>query len=395
MKILWLASWYPNPYEPVNGDFIQRHAQAVAELIPLDLIHVLQTGHRIAIKKEEAWINKKANLTEYIYAFKFEPRGNEWFDKIRYNILYHRYYKKIIARYLKEKGKPDLIHVHVPVKAGMIAMAVLKKYNIPFIVSEQSSHYEETSPDYFYKRSNYFQRNTKRIFEAAAAVTNVSATIGKKLQSLFNIKNYRTIHNLADTDLFYYKPKQRNSKLRFLHVSAMGEQKNPAGIINALAQLNNVFKDWECIFCGPYKKELQSLTKQLGLETCIRFTGEVSYDQVAAAMQQADIFILFSNHENFPCVVAEALCCGLPVISSNAGGVAEAVNEHNGIIVNPGNTETLAKAMYKAATTLYEYDRESISSDATGLYNKKKIAAQFVELYNELISKNDEKPRKR
>jgi glycosyltransferase involved in cell wall biosynthesis len=45
--------------------------------------------------------------------------------------------------------------------------------------------------------------------------------------------------------------------------------------------------------------------------------------------KKADAFILFSRHENFPCVVIEALCCGLPVVASNVGGIAEAVDETN------------------------------------------------------------------
>ena len=44
MKVLWLASWYPDEYEPTNGDFIQRHAKATAQLMHVDLIHVAQAG---------------------------------------------------------------------------------------------------------------------------------------------------------------------------------------------------------------------------------------------------------------------------------------------------------------------------------------------------------------
>src|SRR5689334_908310 len=98
MKILWLTSWYPNPNEPVSGDFIQRHAEAVAELISIDVIHVLQSGASVPVKKEISIVNRKKNLTEYIYAFEFKPSGNKITDVLRYNILYHRYYKKIIEK---------------------------------------------------------------------------------------------------------------------------------------------------------------------------------------------------------------------------------------------------------------------------------------------------------
>ncbi|QEC65828.1 glycosyltransferase family 4 protein [Panacibacter ginsenosidivorans] len=396
MRILWLASWYPNPYEPFNGDFIQRHAQAVAELLPVDVIHVLQAGRSLPVEKTALIVNKKNGLTEYVHVFKFRPFGIAWVDKLWYNILYHRYYSKIIKEYFAKNGKPDLIHVHVPVKAGLIALRLLKKKNIPFIVSEQSSHYEETSPDYFLKRSKYFQVNTRRIFSNAISVTNVSETIGKKLQSYFELKNYRTIHNLVDTDLFYYKQKEKNNKLRFIHVSAMGEQKNPAGIIRALAQLNIFHKEWECVLCGPYKQELKLMVEENELHAQIQFTGEVAHDRVAKEMQQADVFILFSNHENFPCVVAEALCCGLPVIAANAGGVAEAVNDSNGIIVNAGDVEQLTNALHNIVKSFDKYDRAIISANAKVLYNKKRIAEQFVELYNDinnsLINKGYEKP---
>lgn len=388
MKILWLTSWYPNPNEPVSGDFIQRHAEAVAELISIDVIHVLQSGACVPVKKEISIVNKKKNLTEYIYAFEFKPSGNKITDLLRYNILYHRYYRKIIEKYFTENGKPDLIHVHVPIKAGLAALYILKKFKIPYIVSEQSSHYEASSPDYFFKRSRYYRHNVKRVFENAIAVTNVSSTIGKKLQEFFRINNYYTIHNLVNTEFFNYKPKQRNDKIRFIHVSAMGEQKNPKGIIEALALLKESNKNWECIFCGPYHNEFESLIREKYLETHIHFTGEIKYEHVAAEMQSADVFILFSNHENFPCVIIEALCCGLPVVSSNAGGISEAINESNGIIVNVGNTKELAKGLFTMINDIDKYDPENISENAIRLYNKKNIANQFLDLYKTIVDEN-------
>jgi len=387
MKVLWLPSWYPNPIEPVSGDFIQRHAEAVAELIPIDVIHLLQSGANVFIEKEITIVNRKKNLTEYIHAFEFKPSGNKLLDVLRYNILYHRYFKKIVNEYFASNGKPDLIHVHVPIKAGLAAIYILKKFNVPYIVSEQSSHYESSSPDYFFNRSRYYRYNTKRVFENAIAVTNVSSTIGKKLQSFFRIKNYYTIHNLVNTEFFNYKSKERNDKIRFIHVSAMGEQKNPKGIIEALALLKQLNKNWECIFCGPYNNKLESIVKEKELEAYIHFTGEIKYEQVSDEMQSADAFILFSNHENFPCVIIESLCCGLPVVTSNAGGISEAINESNGIIVTVGNAKELAEGLLGMIINSDKYDRKNISEKAIALYNKKNIANQFLELYKNIIDK--------
>src|SRR4051812_22782369 len=135
-KVLWLASWYPNPYEPFNGDFIQRHAESVAAFLPIDVIHVLQLGSDKKIEADKIIINKKGDLAEYIHIFSFNRTGIKLIDKIRYNLLYKRYYKKILNEYLLRNGKPSLIHVHIPMKAGLMAMYALKKFGIPYIVSE-------------------------------------------------------------------------------------------------------------------------------------------------------------------------------------------------------------------------------------------------------------------
>ena len=138
MKVLWLASWYPDEYEPTNGDFVQRHAKAVSQLMPVDLIHVAQAGKNSA-HLNKIVINNDGNLHEAIHYFFFKGTGLSIIDNIRYNKAYLRYYKNILQQYVKEKGKPDLLHVHVPMKAGMIAMKLSKQLNIPYIVSEHSS----------------------------------------------------------------------------------------------------------------------------------------------------------------------------------------------------------------------------------------------------------------
>jgi glycosyltransferase involved in cell wall biosynthesis len=77
----------------------------------------------------------------------------------------------------------------------------------------------------------------------------------------------------------------------------------------------------------------------------IEFTGEIAYEEVAKAMQQADCLLLFSHIENSPCVIGEALCCGLPVIASRVGGIPELIDEQNGILVPAADETALLNAM--------------------------------------------------
>ena len=178
MKILWLASWYPNPYEPVNGDFIQRHAQAVAQFIPLDVIHVVQVGKDVPVRDEQIE-STRGNIHEMIHSFSFRKWGIGWIDKIRYQLKYRKFYVHLLLQYEKRYGRPALMHVHVPLKAGLLALFFKKRWKIPYIVSEQSSLYERRAEDSFDRRSLFFRYHTRAIFRGASLVTNVSASIGK------------------------------------------------------------------------------------------------------------------------------------------------------------------------------------------------------------------------
>lgn len=384
MKLLWLASWYPDEYEPTNGDFVQRHAKAVAQLMAVDVIHVAQTGKDFG-SLSKVVLNNENNLHEFIHYFSFTKTGIVWLDKIRYNKTYLRYYKNILHQYIKEKGKPDLIHVHVPMKAGIIALNFSKQFSIPYIVSEHSSLYLKIAKDNFHSRSFYFRYYTKKILQHAALVTNVSAAIASVLQQMFDLKTVRIIPNVVDTSYFNFKLKEKNKVFRWLHVSTQLPLKNVDKIIEAFKNISTIRNDWELIIVGPINKKYEMLAEQLNLQAKIKFTGEISYKEVATEMQKADVFVMFSKHENFPCVIIEALCCGLPVVASNVGGIAEVVNETNGILIEANNTNELQSAIISVMNNINQYNAEKISAEAISKYNYYMIAQQFISVYKEVL----------
>ncbi len=383
-KVLWLASWYPNPAEPVLGDFIQRHAKAVSLFVRADVIHVMQGGKDTSCQNimiESA----NGQLTETVCNFSFQKCGIAFADKIRYNLKYLKFYTHVLKRYEQQHGKPDLIHVHVPMKAGLLAMKFAKRWNVPYIVSEQSSMYDYSDAGSFSRRSYFFRTNTAKIFRNAGVVTNVSGTIGKIIQELFQLKKIEAVHNVADTSFFFYKPKRINKNFRWLHVSSLYMQKNIPGMLRAFAMLKEIKTDWELVIVGPVTESLRQLAVSLQLQDHIQFTGEIAYHKVAEEMQQADAFLLFSNHENFPCVIAEALCCGLPVVSSDAGGVKEAVNESNGMLVAREDEQGLMNAVIAISSNYNLYNRKKISEVAMQKFSYETIGRKIISIYQQAL----------
>jgi glycosyltransferase involved in cell wall biosynthesis len=381
MKIIWLASWYPNQIHPFEGDFIQRHARAVSLYNPVTVFYVSQLVEHNSPKENKNIERINKDVTEKIIFFNFAKTRFVFLDKIVFNWRYYNTYRKVIKDYISKHGKPDLIHVHVPMKAGMIGKWIKKRWGVPYIVSEHSSHYNEGTGDNFFAKSFFHRHNVKRIFQEASAVTNVSGIVGNTLMSLFQLPNVQTIHNTVDTYFFCYNS-QPVSKFRFFHASTLSEHhKNIHGILFAVSGLMKQRQDFELIIAGPASEVLKQKVIDLGLEPFVRLIGEVTYQEVASQMQKASAFLLFSRYENFPCVIIEALCCGLPVIASDVGGISEAVDDTNGILVQSENGEQLIQAMNKMIDGYESFNRLEIAEKAKGAYSFEVIGKEIFELY--------------
>ncbi len=377
-KILWLCSWYPGKTEPFNGDFIQRHAQAAALYNDIHVIHVMgdTTG---VIKETVTEIKKENGLTEQIVYIKKSTTAWGRFSG-HYKLLY--LYKDATRKYIKENGKPDLVHVHVPVKAGIFGLWMKRKYGIPYVLTEHWGIYNEVADLNYTGRNNLFKKYTKKIFEQAAKFISVSRFLAEGVNRMVIKKNYETVPNVVNTSLFFYKEKPAGASFRFIHVSNMVALKNAEGILRAFRSLQEKNSNTTLIMAGDTNDRIRQYAAEQGLSADkVIFKGEIPYQQVAEEMQQADSFILFSNIENSPCVIGEALCCGLPVIASRVGGVPELVNETNSILIEAGDENALVNAMQQMIGSRIKFNPKKIAEEAGAIFSYDVVGKRFDEIY--------------
>lgn len=97
---------------------------------------------------------------------------------------------------------------------------------------------------------------------------------------------------------------------------------------------------------GTRLEEMRSLASELKLDDRVEFTGRVEPDEVPALFNAATLFTMSSDYEGLPMAALEAGQFGRPIVTTDAGGTAEAlIPGETGLVVEPGNPDALAVAL--------------------------------------------------
>lgn len=387
-KILFLSSWYPSRVDPFNGDFIERHAKCISLTNQVYVIYIVKDP---SIKNGKWEIDKKVSPNLITYRGYYPSKKEYGFlEKFYSNIIYRKIQKKIFKLIRVEYGMPDIVHLNVMMKAGLFARWLKKKYELPFVLSEHWTGYSAERKDNYKEKNPLYKYFSKRIFKQCNWLLPVTEDLGKKMTHLFGQKNFTAIPNVVDTNLFHNDPNKKHDKIKFIHVSSLGYHKNIWGILHSIEKLFEERNDFEVHLIGPPSKEIVDWTATRGLlNNCIFFTGIIPYEKVAENMRKSDSLLMFSRYENLPCVILEALCCGLPIISTDVGGIREVINDENGILIPSENEEELLKAMDYMITNMNQFNREKIALDAQNKFNYNTVGQQFNEIYYQVKNKGD------
>lgn len=132
-------------------------------------------------------------------------------------------------------------------------------------------------------------------------------------------------------------------------------QKNQKMLIDAYAAVIKKYPEYQLVIYGEgsYRADLENYVKMLKLKEKILFPGSVTdlYDKI----KTADLFILSSDYEGMPNALIEAMCLGLPVISTKVSGATDLIKHgENGLLVEVGNVKELEDAI---ETMLSEEER--------------------------------------
>ncbi len=381
--ILWLVSWYPGKTDLFNGDFIERHAKAVASFTPIVVIFVTKD---VSLKKGQFVIEKEVEGNLTVYRGYYGSSAFPFTEKLYSSFRYFDLQRKIFAQIKKERGNPGLVHVHMAFKAGIFARYLKARKHIPYVITEHWTGYYQKSPNSIYKADFFSKQLTKWVLKGGSLLLPVAHKLGETINLLVPVK-YEVIPNVVDTNLFFYKPEELKLP-RFIHPSTMSYVKNPEGILRVAIELHKEGYEFELLMVGGVPDSLLELAeKSGGLNQYLFFKKEIPYTQVATEMQNSSALVLFSRFENLPCVILEALCCGLPVISADVGGIKEVVDETNGILVKSEDEKALRKAFKNMIDNYHLFDRKKIALDSAETFAYRTIGKQILDTYKHVLNK--------
>lgn len=235
----------------------------------------------------------------------------------------------------REGWMPDVVQLNVIQKQGLLALYLKKRYGIPYVIVEHWSGYLPENGAYLRNNGSLKRKIYEKIAAEASVIMPVSERLKEAMQTC-GIQNARweKIHNVVD-DFFFEKPELRNdvitepqdSRKTLLHVSCFDESaKNVKGLLRAAKMLTEKRQDWCLVLVGTGAdyKEVRAYADTLAFpEGTLRWTGELTPQEVANEMHHADALVLSSRYETYGIILAEALATGLPILSTPVGIASE------------------------------------------------------------------------
>lgn len=237
-----------------------------------------------------------------------------------------------------DRFSPDVVHTHLYACVYTALWPMLRKK--PFL------HTFHTLPEVENKRLVRRLLTTHLIRKGAMIPVAISESIRKMVADFYGISADRVpmVYNPVDMKKFSGKTADDDGVFRFITVGRLSEVKNQQMMLRAFGAFLAKGYDAKLQMLGRGEEEanLKSLAQDLGIQERVEFVGYVS--NVEDYLMNAQVFLLSSRYEAQPLSILEAMAAGLPVISTDVGGVSDIVTD-NGILVPADNGNAMMQAM--------------------------------------------------
>ena len=197
------------------------------------------------------------------------------------------------------------------------------------------------------------------------------------------------INNLIELDDFVFHERQ---PLRPVFLSNRNLEKHYGveHVLRAFAIIQQNIPEAELTIAGngPERAALEALAQTLGLQHTT-FVGRIEHSEIVAQYKRAHIYLNASEIDNQPLSILEAFACGLPIVTTNAGGIPDMVTDgESGFVVNRGDYETMAaRALELLQNSQLANSMARCGRDECQKYSWERVGAEWTSVYGKLSGK--------
>ena len=401
MKILVITQMFPCIRHPTSGIFfanlIKELSSKVDELIVVTpRIYIPRFLSRFR-KGWDKWyldpMKSKENGFEIFRPFVLYLPSTSFVGingiLMQYSLL--NFLKKLI----KER-KIEIMLGYNMLPEGIAAVRLARKFELPVGFWAIGSDINDFAR---YNRINYYL--SKKCIEKSHLILTESKDLENNIRT-FSKKNVqmKTFYKGIDSSNFLNLPdknvlkKELNlclEKKYLLFIGRLIYDKGIYEIVESFRRIANIYPNHDLIMIGEEieKEKLTVKFKEAGILNRVNFTGIIPYNEIAYFMKASELLVFPSWAEGLPNVVMEAMAAGLPVVSSDAGGIPEVlINGVTGLSVPVKNVEKLTEAIIKMIkdTELRETCIHNARELILEKFDVKKNVLQLFELLTQMKS---------
>jgi glycosyltransferase involved in cell wall biosynthesis len=283
--------------------------------------------------------------------------------------------------------RPDVIHVHFAVPAGVVAWILSRMYDVPYILTAHLGDIPGGVPTKTSRWFRWIYPFTPRIWQDAdqvVAVSEYSRQLALKYYQVdINvIPNGVNLNVLAPGIIEVSKPPQITFAGRFV------SQKNPITIVQIMAQLRDLDWQFSMIGDGPLRSYVEEEIENADLQDRFTLTGWVTPDEVITFLRNSDVLFMPSSTEGLPIIGVQALAMGLAIVGSRVGGFVDIVDQgKNGFLYPPEDTEAMQIVLRKFISNpeeLLAFRKQSRKRSSR--FNINRVVDDYVKIFEKVAS---------
>lgn len=384
-NILMICSWLD--YELRLGSFFMDQALVLSDNFNFILINFrpvkLKPKNFNKIFKIEKNIYEDKVTILYLYYPVFKIFKSNFFLK-----LIEKKAFRVLRKYLKkDKIEIDLVHAQSVFDAVFWALSYHEEYKTPYLLTEHNQFTLRNIRKPKIKKLDSALKNSK--FNLV-----VSNDLVRQFAANYFFSDFVNVGNMVNEQLFNNNNRNSSEFFEITTVGAFAPIKDQITALRALKIIDDLnypkikftwigINAWEI----GSEDEVDSLISSFKFKNIeIEIVKLASKTEIVLALQKSDVFVFTSICETFGISPLEALFTGVPVITTQSGGVNEFINKENGIIVSIKDSKAIAENILKILNKELQFNSELISKNAISSFGTKAFKEKMIPIYNRSIA---------